>query len=326
MLVIGGTFPVNGTCDTPKQWGVHNSDIGKTRGRAWEGMRILLKNIAPKKNANLHIAYDPTISNYTVPPEVISIVGGSSFGGAALTAPPTGFQDPELGVYFAQKAEIDARTPTRAIPGATGTSTPSGPRLGLAIGAIIGIAIGGAALVGFIILGACLCLRSRNSPEMAKLSSQTSSQPSKDLPKPPVAQEYLVPESRFSRSYRQKHISTQSLYSSHQLPTTPEPVELHGNHYVMEHDNFKYVKGDGLQMRQVNERDHPANRDSRYMPSPQVGSSTSPNPSGFSISTSLRSNHNRDTLGPSPISAGPLISPLERTLTRERNRRAAHDY
>jgi hypothetical protein len=38
MLVIGGTFPVNNTCDTPTQWGVHNSDIGKTRGRPWEGI------------------------------------------------------------------------------------------------------------------------------------------------------------------------------------------------------------------------------------------------------------------------------------------------
>lgn len=58
MLVIGGTFPINDTCDSPELWGVHNADIGKVSGKAWN-------------------TYDPNITSYKVPPEIMGVIGGS---------------------------------------------------------------------------------------------------------------------------------------------------------------------------------------------------------------------------------------------------------
>jgi hypothetical protein len=58
MLIIGGTFPLSDTCDSPTQWGTHNVDLGKVSGHMWQ---TYLKNE----------------TSYVVPPEVISVVGGS---------------------------------------------------------------------------------------------------------------------------------------------------------------------------------------------------------------------------------------------------------
>jgi hypothetical protein len=261
------------------------------------------------------------------------MVGGTSLGGASLIAPPTGFQDPELGVYFSQRAQIDARTPTRAIPGATGSVKASGSPIKLAPSAIAGIAVGGSLLISSIIVGVCLCIRRRQNYKGPSLRSQSISSSTtngaKSLPYIPVPQEHLVPESRFSRSYRQKRESILSLHSSHQLPTTPEPAELHGNHYVMNHDNLKYVKGDGLQMRHIDERDHPAYRIPRFPARPEAGSSTSPNLSDFTVETDFRNvGHygRRETYRPSPITPAPSASTLNRTLTGERTTRTINDY
>jgi hypothetical protein len=282
----------------------------------------------------LILAYDPAIKNYTVPPEIINMVGGTSFGGASLIAPPTGFQDPELGVYFSQQAQIDARTPTRIIIDATGSVESSSVPAKLAPSAIAGIAVGGSVLLSSIIVGACLCMRQRrnnNGSEIrSKSISSNTTSGTKSLPNIPVPQEYLVPESRFSRSYRQKRESILSLRSSHQLPTTPEPAELHGNHYVMDYDNQKYVKGDGLQMRHVDERDHPAYRMPRVTQSPRgAGISTSPNLSDFTAETDFRNiGHygERETYRPSPITPRPTVSTLGRTHTGERTTRTINDY
>lgn len=58
MLIIGGTFPLDDACDQPVTWATHNLDLGKQSGRMWNG-------------------YDPNITSYVVPPEVLAVVGGS---------------------------------------------------------------------------------------------------------------------------------------------------------------------------------------------------------------------------------------------------------
>jgi hypothetical protein len=58
MLVIGGTFPLSTTCDSPTTWGTHNMDLGMVGGKAWNN-------------------YEPNITTYVVPPLVVSAVGGS---------------------------------------------------------------------------------------------------------------------------------------------------------------------------------------------------------------------------------------------------------
>ncbi len=54
VLIIGGTFPLSQACDSPSTWGTHNLDLAKK----WN-------------------PYEVNITSYVVPPEVISVVGGS---------------------------------------------------------------------------------------------------------------------------------------------------------------------------------------------------------------------------------------------------------
>jgi len=58
MLVIGGSFPLSDACDSKETWGTHNMDLGKQSGSIWQ-------------------EYALNVTSYVVPPEVISVVGGS---------------------------------------------------------------------------------------------------------------------------------------------------------------------------------------------------------------------------------------------------------
>ncbi len=58
MLVIGGTFTAGDQCDSANVWGTHNVDMGKVSGNMWE-------------------IFKPNLTTYNVPPEIISVVGGS---------------------------------------------------------------------------------------------------------------------------------------------------------------------------------------------------------------------------------------------------------
>ncbi|TVY65699.1 Kelch repeat-containing protein, partial [Lachnellula suecica] len=207
MLIIGGTFPMTDECDSVNTWGVHNLDMGKVSGHQW--------NI-----------YQTNITTYVVPPDVISVVGGSSLGGATASAPVNGFQNGDLGVYFTQKASIAARTATRALPAATQSSTtkPSATPAAIKItgAAVAGIAVGGAIFVSSLVLGACFLIRQKRRK-----------------PLPPTPPPLIIPKSA-APDYSQTPFSPQSQYSHvgtfrpaphFQLPTTPEPVELYGSNY-----------------------------------------------------------------------------------------------
>ncbi len=45
-------------CDNAQGWGVHNLDMGKVSGKQWND-------------------YHPNLTTYSVPPDVISVVGGT---------------------------------------------------------------------------------------------------------------------------------------------------------------------------------------------------------------------------------------------------------
>ncbi|RDL37967.1 uncharacterized protein BP5553_05400 [Venustampulla echinocandica] len=264
MLVIGGTFPLSSDCDSPGTWGVHNADLGKVSGSAWN-------------------VYMPNITTYQVPPEVISVVGGSSMGGAALKKPATGFQNAELDVYFAQHANVANRTPTRAVSDPSGNSTTSGSSIRLPGSAIAGISVGGAIFLGSIIIGGCYFFRRRRNQKHPPPSPPPPPPISKSPPYDPKA----APKSQSYTSYNVPK-------THYQLPTTPEPAELYGSHYRMpppEPQNGFVAET----------RDH----DPRYH-SPV----TSPNPSTFSGRTALtRSGSKPETYYGSPTSPK-AISPV----------------
>ena len=60
MLIIGGTFPTSDMCDAPDVFGTHNLDLGKQnpKGAEW----------------NL---FNPNLTSYKVPSEIINVVGGA---------------------------------------------------------------------------------------------------------------------------------------------------------------------------------------------------------------------------------------------------------
>lgn len=59
MLVIGGTFPATDQCDARDVWGTHNLNLGKN----------------DPTNA-MWALYQPNLTTYNVPPEIIKVVGG----------------------------------------------------------------------------------------------------------------------------------------------------------------------------------------------------------------------------------------------------------
>lgn len=201
MLIIGGTFPLTENCDSPPTWGTHNLDLGKQSGKMWNDYQI-------------------NITSYVVPSEVISVVGGSSLGGATATAPAAGFDNSDLSVYFTQRATVASRTPTRAIPTSTGSSTNSPSSKRLSTGAIAGIAVAGAVVLLALLLGAFCCIRRHRRNHL----------------KPPPAQYHPSP------IYTQVPITPQSpppqvgqRPQSHlyQLPAAV-PVELSASNYHQE--------------------------------------------------------------------------------------------
>ncbi|KAL2164453.1 hypothetical protein VTH06DRAFT_3669 [Thermothelomyces fergusii] len=125
MIVMGGTFPTTDSCDAPAQYGLHNMDLG-------------MQN---EVNA-LWRYFKTNLTQYAVPDPIVRVIGGSASGGATKTAPAHGFSHPDLRVLMTRKASIATRTPTRAIPSATGS--PEANDGSLSAGAIAGIAVGGA--------------------------------------------------------------------------------------------------------------------------------------------------------------------------------------
>ncbi|EKJ70717.1 hypothetical protein NXS19_011706 [Fusarium pseudograminearum] len=148
MFVHGGFFPLNDDCDVPDQWGLHDVSLGRQN-----------------KNKSPWMLYDPELTKYAVPTDVVSVVGGNPKGGATKTAPAGGFDHQDLNALMTRTASAGTRTATRNVSGPTATGNPeSGSKL--PTGAIVGIAVGGAVvLIGVVLASFCLIRKRRARPE-----------------------------------------------------------------------------------------------------------------------------------------------------------------
>ncbi|KAF2142656.1 uncharacterized protein K452DRAFT_318239 [Aplosporella prunicola CBS 121167] len=171
MIIVGGWFAQHDQCDAPNIWGTHNLNLG-----------------ANGPNNNMWDFYYPNITQYLVPPEIISKIGGGSTGGATVKSPEDDWGHRDLPVYFGRQAQFSARTATREIPEATGTSSSKGDKKnggsGSHTAAIAGGAAGGG--VGLILIVAlvfyCLWRRRKNNPKEKK------ERPPSELPAAPPAE------------------------------------------------------------------------------------------------------------------------------------------
>jgi hypothetical protein len=198
MLIIGGTFPLSSDCDSPATWGTHNVDLGKVSGFAW----------------NTYQTNETNSTSYVVPPDVIAVVGGGPKGGATMSAPSGGFNagSGDLAVFFGEKASVATRTPTRAIPSATGSA--GGSSKTLSTGAIAGVAVGGAFVLLALALGCCCFIRRhRRRSRVQELPAPYQGQPEYSQVPPSSPPGQYAPVEHF-----------------HQLPA-PVPVELAENSY-----------------------------------------------------------------------------------------------
>lgn len=142
MLIIGGNFPLSTDCDVPSQFGTHNLDLGEqnTKKEPWQ-------------------LFDSNLTTYTVPDAVVKVVGGRKDGGATKREPEKGWAHPDLKVLLTREAKFAARTATRSVPSATGSSDVNRGGTDLSKGAIAGIAIGGAVAIVAALVGACWFIR-----------------------------------------------------------------------------------------------------------------------------------------------------------------------
>ncbi|TEA15596.1 Kelch repeat-containing protein [Colletotrichum sidae] len=209
MIIIGGTFPSSNECDYPVQWGTHNVDLGKQN-----------------KNKSIWELYSPNKTAYSVPDDIVAIVGGNGNGGATKTSPSAGWNMNDLGILITQQAEISARAPTRAVTSAT--STPSD---GLSTGAIVGIAVGaGAVVIALAIACGCLIRKRRaqryRNPAMTPHPSGGHFNPNNmsEAWSPPTTTTHLTPvTSPYSPPYGH------SPYTPPPVSPVPQPVPQHGS-------------------------------------------------------------------------------------------------
>lgn len=157
-----------------------------------------------------------------------------SLGGATATAPASGFDNGDLAVYFKQRAALASRTPTRAIPTPSNTTSPtsSPPSKKLSTGAIVGIAVGGAVVLIALLLGGCCLIRRRRK---TRENAQPAYNPAPMHPHDPGS------------PYQHQHYQPTPHY---QLPTNSPPVELSAGNLHMHQVDPK----DGMR---VNEGQYP---------------------------------------------------------------------
>uniref|UniRef100_A0A8H7NB87 Cell wall anchored protein n=1 Tax=Bionectria ochroleuca TaxID=29856 RepID=A0A8H7NB87_BIOOC len=133
MIVQGGFFPLDDKCDSPAVWGLHNMDLGRQNNES-----------------AIWALFDPKKTNYVIPSPLATVIGAQATGKATVTAPKSGWENQDLQVLMTRTASYATRTPTRAIPTSTGSSSDDDHKSGLSAGAIAGIAVGsvvGAAII-----------------------------------------------------------------------------------------------------------------------------------------------------------------------------------
>lgn len=147
MIVIGGIRSNDTTysCDADDVQGTHNMNLGEQND-----------------NNAIWAVYQANLSTYAVPTDVLTAVGGRNTGGATKTAPTTGFDAADLSVLMTRKATTATRTATRNVNTSNPPTNPPAPPVPpppvLGIGAIVGIAVGGAVVVIAVMWGLCCVL------------------------------------------------------------------------------------------------------------------------------------------------------------------------
>ncbi|KAK3400812.1 hypothetical protein B0T20DRAFT_494902 [Sordaria brevicollis] len=170
MLVIGGrAMNDTSSCDADVVMGQHNMVLGKDN-----------------PESAIWARFQPDLTTYTLPTDIVTVVGGAATGGATFKAPKTGFDAPDMSALMTRKPRLAERTPTRNVtfPTATTTTAPSrDPKSGLSTGAIAGIAVG-ASIAGIgLLAGLCLfCIRRRQKHyKQPRVAAVTGSNPASPM-------------------------------------------------------------------------------------------------------------------------------------------------
>ncbi|KAJ0144351.1 Lignostilbene-alpha,beta-dioxygenase isozyme III [Fusarium oxysporum f. sp. albedinis] len=189
--------------------------------------------------------YNPNITENVVPADVYNVTGGNKKGGAKLAAPKDGFDEGNkpLQDLLGRRPEIAERSPTRSIHSTTGTSTASpkptetsNPDSKLSTGAIVGIAIGGAAGVALLLfVWFCVGKKINRRREERRQSSMTQNQyqgNGGNLIHPPSTVSPLAATGYWghgSEPVSPHHMSPHQSISVSQGPPTELPAEQHGD-------------------------------------------------------------------------------------------------
>ncbi|ORY18722.1 hypothetical protein BCR34DRAFT_660075 [Clohesyomyces aquaticus] len=206
MIIMGGTFPNSTDCDVPAIQGQHGLDLGKAnqQGAKWA-------------------LFNPKLTTYQVPPEIVATIGGGPTGGATVLAPTSGWGERDVSVEFGRAYTPTARTPNRYLPPTTTasanatappTTTPgSNSHKKALLGGAIGGAVGGLLLA--VLLSVCIfCLKRRSK------KAEASPQAPSELP---GRQFSTIAKSTHSQqpSYNNPSISQISQMTPHGPPSSP---------------------------------------------------------------------------------------------------------
>ncbi|KAI5455986.1 hypothetical protein BGZ63DRAFT_367933 [Mariannaea sp. PMI_226] len=223
MLVIGGTFSndTKYSCDVPNIYGTHNMNLGEQ-----------------DKDKAIWASYQPNLTTYVVPTDIITAVGGHNSGGATMTTPISGFDAPDLSVIMTRKAASGTRTPTRSIgvstttpnpppPSSSSPTPPPGPSL--SSGAIAGIVVGSCVALILALLGGWFFIRRRKDHHRRDSAAAPLPPPMGEMP---VAYQY-DPSVQMQNGWSGTQVSSPTMttvsYERQQsLQPAGPPVELAG--------------------------------------------------------------------------------------------------
>jgi hypothetical protein len=170
LFVIGGTYTDTDACDLAVDtWSMHNFWTGTSQNAG--------------DNKTYWALYDPTVTSNVVPIDVYNVTGGDKDGGATLEAPKAGFDsgNKPLEDLLQRRPSIAERSPTRKVSFPTAppkATAPPDPGPALSTGAIVGIALGGAAALAIVIISwFCIGRRAVRRRKGRRQSQMTQVQP-----------------------------------------------------------------------------------------------------------------------------------------------------
>jgi len=159
MIIMGGHFTTETECDVSHYYGMHGLSLGKENPR----------------NAQW-ATFNPNVTTYKVPDEIVKTIGGGPTGAATRTTPDGGFRTEvrDLSKVFTRAYTPATRTPTRAITTTTTTTTTTNTTTSTSnhksrkavIGGAVGGTLGGLAVIA--VLSACFIIYRKKKADAAK--------------------------------------------------------------------------------------------------------------------------------------------------------------